>query len=71
MTIPRFLIALLLGTTSAVSLAAQQPDDLLATPIRAGAVLPPLRLPTIDGDRTIDLADYSGRRVLLIQFASW
>lgn len=30
-----------------------------------------LRLPTIDGKRTIDLADYRGKRLLLIEFASW
>lgn len=45
--------------------------------LRAGEPLPHLELPTIDGERTIDLADFvasaggAGKKVLLIQFASW
>lgn len=36
-----------------------------------GRPLPNLELPTIDGERTINLADLGGKKVLLIQFASW
>lgn len=36
-----------------------------------GRPLPALRLPTIEGDRTIDLAALRGKRLLLIEFASW
>ena len=36
-----------------------------------GDVLPDLRLPTIDGEQTIQLSDYRGKKVLLIEFASW
>ena len=36
-----------------------------------GQPLPDLELPTIDGKRTINLADLGGKKVLLIQFASW
>lgn len=36
-----------------------------------GQRLPELVLPTIDGERAISLADLRGRRLLLIQFASW
>ena len=38
---------------------------------RMGKPVPPLRLPTIDGKRTIDLRSLSGKKVLLIEFASW
>ena len=38
---------------------------------RKGRPLPELRLPTIDGDRTIDLAELRGKKLLLIEFASW
>ena len=38
---------------------------------RQGQPLPDLELPTIDGERTINLADLGGKKVLLIQFASW
>jgi hypothetical protein len=38
---------------------------------RQGQPLPDLELPTIDGKRTINLADLGGKKVLLIQFASW
>jgi hypothetical protein len=42
-----------------------------APPARTGEPHPPLRLPTIDGDRTIDLRELAGSKVLLIEFASW
>ncbi|MDA1195372.1 MAG: hypothetical protein O2894_09325 [Planctomycetota bacterium] len=32
---------------------------------------PMLRLPTIDGRATVDLAAQRGTKILLIQFASW
>ena len=37
----------------------------------AGQPAPPLRLPTVDGQSTLDLQDLRGRPVLLIEFASW
>ena len=36
-----------------------------------GRPLPALRLPTIDGGKTIDLSTLRGSRLLLIEFASW
>ncbi len=36
-----------------------------------GHPAPPLRLPRIDGKRTLDLFDLRGSPVLLLQFASW
>jgi hypothetical protein len=33
--------------------------------------LDPLRLPTIDGRETIDLASLRGTKLLLVEFASW
>ncbi|MHC5009789.1 MAG: hypothetical protein ACYTG6_02435 [Planctomycetota bacterium] len=33
--------------------------------------LPDLRLPTIDGTQTVSTWELRGRKVLLIQFASW
>ena len=41
------------------------------TPFRVGEPVPDLRLPTIDGKRTIDLAELRGKRLLLIEFAAW
>ena len=38
---------------------------------RVGKHHPALRLPTIDGQETIDLRALAGKKVLLIQFASW
>ncbi|MCP5067225.1 MAG: hypothetical protein GY946_11725 [bacterium] len=32
---------------------------------------PTLRLPTIDGKQTIGLFRFAGKKVLLIEFASW
>lgn len=36
-----------------------------------GKRYPALRLPTIDRTRTIDLRSFRGKRMLLIEFASW
>jgi hypothetical protein len=36
-----------------------------------GQFLPDFELPTIDGERTTRLSELRGKRVLLIQFASW
>ena len=41
------------------------------TPYGIGKPLPDLRLPTIDGERTIRLKDLRGKRLLLIEFAAW
>lgn len=40
-------------------------------PWQVGQPAPPLRLPTVAGDATVDLASFRGKRVLLIEFASW
>lgn len=36
-----------------------------------GELLPDLELPTIDGAQVIRLSELRGKRLLLIQFASW
>jgi len=37
----------------------------------AGQPMPELRLPTIERDKTISLHSLRGKKVLLIEFASW
>ena len=32
---------------------------------------PPIVLPSLDGKRTLALSQFAGKKVLLIQFASW
>jgi hypothetical protein len=56
------LLAVLLTCSAA---AAQN------TPYRVDEPLTELRLPTIDGQQTVDLAQFRGKRLLLIEFASW
>ena len=36
-----------------------------------GRLVPDLELPTIDGKGSVSLRDLAGKRVLLLQFASW
>lgn len=43
----------------------------LADEPRVGELHPELRLPTLDGAETISLRALRGKRVLLLQFASW
>lgn len=38
---------------------------------KVGKLHPEVRLPTIDGKQTISLRSLAGKRVLLLQFASW
>lgn len=59
-------VVLLLAVLLTCSTAAAQ-----NTPYRVGDPLPELRLPTLSGQRTIDLAQFRGKRLLLIEFASW
>ncbi len=61
-------IALVCLFAAATSTAAAQRGGSV---FRQGQPLPDLELPTIDGQRTINLADLGGKKVLLIQFASW
>ncbi len=58
---------MLVVTLSAVAIAGDR------EPARAaiGEVLPDVRLPTIDGEQTVRLSDYRGKKLLLIEFASW
>lgn len=32
---------------------------------------PPIVLPSLDGNRTLSLSQFAGKKVLLVQFASW
>ncbi len=40
-------------------------------PIEEGQVLPGLRLPTVTSGELVSLADLRGRKLLLVEFASW
>ncbi len=46
-------------------------SDVAAEEPVAGQPMPELRLPTIERDRTISLHGLRGKKVLLIEFASW
>ncbi len=59
----RLLVAPTLCLVLALPLHAEEPV--------IGKLHPDLRLPTIDGKRTIRLSDLRGKKVMLIQFASW
>ena len=39
--------------------------------VAVGEIHPDVELPTIQRDRTLRLSDLRGKRVLLIEFASW
>ncbi len=54
-----------LATLLVVSAASAQ------SPWKKGQPLPPLRLPTVTGEKTIDLAQLRGKKLVLIEFASW
>lgn len=66
------LRGLLLGLVLGLVMATHAPLDpaAAAEPV-VGKPHPPLRLPTIGRTQTIDLRSLAGKKVLLIQFASW
>lgn len=59
------LSALLLAASLSAPALAQAPA------LEVGQPYPDLRLPTIDGERTLSIRDLVGKPVLLIEFASW
>ena len=61
---PVLAATLVAAGSSSSSLSAQ------ATPWQPGERLPHVHLPTLEGEE-IDLADYRGQKLLLIEFASW
>lgn len=64
-----FRTALVSLLTGALALPAS--DDPFARPeLIVGEPLPDLSLPTVEGD-TLALSAYRGRKLLLIEFASW
>ena len=67
MLIPSTIVLACLLATATSTAGAQRGGGVF----RQGQPLPDLELPTIDGLRTINLADLGGKKVLLIQFASW
>ena len=50
---------------------AGAPASAQTTGFEVGDFLPDFELPTIDGDRTVRPLDFLGKRLLLIEFASW
>lgn len=61
----------LLFAASAIGLLAATPALAEEAAKETSVYLDRLRLPTIDGSRTIDLATFRGEKLLLIEFASW
>lgn len=56
-------LGVLLCMTTTGSALAGEPE--------VGELYPELRLPTIDGSQTISIRGLRGKKVLLIEFASW
>jgi hypothetical protein len=43
----------------------------LAQPVKVGEPAPDFAVPSLDGQRTIRLSDFRGRRLLIFTWASW
>jgi hypothetical protein len=62
------VIAMLLGTLAAAS------DGAAEMPVvgrEVGQVFPQVVLPSLDGKRPLALSEFRGKKVILIEFASW
>jgi hypothetical protein len=55
----------------AILFLTADPGGIPAAPLAVGDRHPDFTLPTITDGRPISLSDYRGKKVLLIQFASW
>lgn len=64
------LLGLSFGMGDTACADADRPPGPGEAPV-VGAPYPPLRLPTVDGSQTVDLRSLHGRKLLLIEFASW
>ena len=62
---------LALALVAALAPAAPAADEHETPRAKVGEMLPDVRLPTIDGQRTVRLGDLRGKKLLLIEFASW
>ncbi len=61
---------LLLGVSSAEG-AANPGMNLPHVGTDLGELYPPIVLPSLDGKRTLALPQFAGKKLLLVQFASW
>jgi len=52
-------------------MAAAGPVMLSAQELKIGEPAPDFALPSLDGQRTIRLSDFRGRRLLIFTWASW
>ena len=53
------------------TMATASTADTLTIGREVGQVFPQVVLPTLDGKRTLALSNFRGKKVLLIEFASW
>ena len=42
-----------------------------ADELRVGEPYPDIRLPTVDGKETLSVSSFRGKKLLLVEFASW
>jgi hypothetical protein len=66
-----FLTASLLAGALPVEETSAGSAQRLRTGTNIGELHPPIVLPSLDGKRTLSLAQFRGKKVLLVQFASW
>lgn len=62
---------MILGVALVAAMSASPRAAARAGEIGVGKPYPEIRLPTVEGDRTLSLSSFRGRKVLLIEFASW
>ena len=70
MSCPRLFSSFTLATAMSTfpSASAQEAGEY---GFQLGQRIPALELPTLDGSSTVRLSELRGKRLLLIQFASW
>ena len=64
-------LAALLSLCTLAALASPVPASAAEGKVTVGQPLPDRRLPTVERDRTLALSQFRGKKVLLIEFASW
>jgi len=66
---PAKFLALIVTTTACILMATPSAAGPAQTAV--GDAFPDLVFPTVDGEDTVRLSDHRGKRILIIEFASW
>jgi len=67
----RYILRITIIASLMLAVFVASPSTAAPAQTDVGQPFPDLVFPTVDGEQTVRLSDHRGKRVLLIEFASW